>query len=965
MSNFQKKLIISVIVTSLVCMPILSGCGKPKETSDSHYSTSNNDPTPKIGKVLSESLITEENLTHFDSDTGISVSISPLCLDDEDAEFSIREVSIENSDEASWEVYDFSLDANQPFEGIIKIEIPYSSSEVIDGLKPQDCLSGVCYNEEDGKWEELPTSFDTSKKTMTISTTHLTVVGKKSFDPRKISDGVESGTTDIGYKDYKEFDPNAPDFPPFFTMNQGTPDEYITHFDNNYIFDNFMDYFDPVIFRNIEKMTSKEQEDTFYNSTLSFLSGLAGSSEHGTAAAKVAPDLIKGVTSSNWRKLHGSLGHIGAVLSVLQLASDASEGTNNDKAIFTFIKNMVYYQGATAATFVFGEAALPAALVFLAGCYLFEWNISSFEDLIFGEMSSENEFLHKRFMNTYDNFYKRYKTTETPGGKRHFYEWGKKIDQISEEALKQATFQNDYTKCFQNLLIEEIDKYNLEFFELDDNTIENFLTKGDIGAVYGSRVRPHIPDGVSIYAGAKNEIGLTPYYLKGENIPDDLNDNWEKILAAMRQNNSDPEYFPYELKELGSEKNKTFAFYYISELRDQTNIKTGFMKQFLKIKRGDVIEEIINPILEHKRERFETETKIKAIKRFSELKDYYNRRPTFVVSDPNAEDVKSKYAGCVLVPKFPEPKTAKNIEDWFITLDKNGSGEMKMNLVAYFQQLLFDEFNIFDGKDREKIIKGEAKPIGSVSFICDDYNPTIEVLLPSTDSLEGQYEEKIDFAEEVRYNQTKMFAIARSMGDQLTATNTKAEDLIVKLDVDKTNSLNVSFDVSVTLYGPSEDGSFEGYWYLKSNVNSESYKITGTKVDILIPTNMNISEQRIYGDGKNETTDLGTAPTTFKIVGEFEFDNSIKDYVFIGKMLIPESFYFFNEKYGEYHEVELILTKNGTKTSRQRKKLDFEEFNDPKYNLIDTKDDDKLPTGSNPMIPKGGANPFGGQPITP
>ncbi|NLX49144.1 MAG: hypothetical protein GXY82_04580 [Methanospirillum sp.] len=74
-------------------------------------------------------------------------------------------------------VYDITIGDQERFAPGIVIEIPYRSSMVPTGYRPDQAIQEVRWDAQAGEWVEIPTAIDTSRGVVVLETDHLCVAG--------------------------------------------------------------------------------------------------------------------------------------------------------------------------------------------------------------------------------------------------------------------------------------------------------------------------------------------------------------------------------------------------------------------------------------------------------------------------------------------------------------------------------------------------------------------------------------------------------------------------------------------------------------------------------------------------------------------------------------------------------------------------------------------------------------------
>ena len=78
---------------------------------------------------------------------------------------------------ANLTVYEITIGDQERFAPGIVIEIPYRSSMVPTGYRPDQAIQGVRWDAQAGRWLEIPTTVDTSRGVVVLETDHLCVAG--------------------------------------------------------------------------------------------------------------------------------------------------------------------------------------------------------------------------------------------------------------------------------------------------------------------------------------------------------------------------------------------------------------------------------------------------------------------------------------------------------------------------------------------------------------------------------------------------------------------------------------------------------------------------------------------------------------------------------------------------------------------------------------------------------------------
>ncbi|MEA4816892.1 MAG: hypothetical protein VB120_08620 [Lachnospiraceae bacterium] len=155
----KRFLSILLIITMLASeVGMLAGCGKTEESAMKR-------------KLVAEGVLSEENLSL--SADGIGMTISPVTLESE-ANAKIGEVfgapSLDDTGEIELQVYDFSLEGVDSFDGVIELTIPLKINE--------GETAGAAYlNEATGEWEPVSFSYDSASESVIIITDHLSKYG--------------------------------------------------------------------------------------------------------------------------------------------------------------------------------------------------------------------------------------------------------------------------------------------------------------------------------------------------------------------------------------------------------------------------------------------------------------------------------------------------------------------------------------------------------------------------------------------------------------------------------------------------------------------------------------------------------------------------------------------------------------------------------------------------------------------
>jgi hypothetical protein len=141
-------------------------------TTTKPYTTT---PIPTTTSNIVSGKLNEENLKV--SGKGVSIEVSPVCLNEE-AQVTIA--PMENmliNDELSVNAWDFRIDTDEELVGLMDITIPYDKTLLPAGADPAEYVGACYYNQALKVWEPVSYDINPSAGNITITTDHLSVYG--------------------------------------------------------------------------------------------------------------------------------------------------------------------------------------------------------------------------------------------------------------------------------------------------------------------------------------------------------------------------------------------------------------------------------------------------------------------------------------------------------------------------------------------------------------------------------------------------------------------------------------------------------------------------------------------------------------------------------------------------------------------------------------------------------------------
>lgn len=155
----MKNRIIATILILTMVLSFITACGNKTKQVETKQIES---------KIFAEGILNEDNLSL--SKDGVGIEIDLVNLPVEEAKVVIRQVldapPLDDEEDTELLVYDFELEGINSFEGVIDLIIPLNIGE---NGKP----GAAWLNEETQKWEPVSFTYDEIRKSVIISTDHL------------------------------------------------------------------------------------------------------------------------------------------------------------------------------------------------------------------------------------------------------------------------------------------------------------------------------------------------------------------------------------------------------------------------------------------------------------------------------------------------------------------------------------------------------------------------------------------------------------------------------------------------------------------------------------------------------------------------------------------------------------------------------------------------------------------------
>lgn len=155
----MKNRIIATILILTMVLSFITACGNKTKQVETKQIES---------KIFAEGILNEDNLSL--SKDGVGIELDLVNLPVEESKVVIRQVldapPLDDEEDTELLVYDFELEGINSFEGVIDLIIPLNIGE---NGKP----GAAWLNEETQKWEPVSFTYDEIRKSVIISTDHL------------------------------------------------------------------------------------------------------------------------------------------------------------------------------------------------------------------------------------------------------------------------------------------------------------------------------------------------------------------------------------------------------------------------------------------------------------------------------------------------------------------------------------------------------------------------------------------------------------------------------------------------------------------------------------------------------------------------------------------------------------------------------------------------------------------------
>lgn len=709
------------------------------------------DSSPKVGKEIARAQLSEDNLTITAEEENVSMTISDYCIDVETTAIISKIDTKSVSDTMDIAGYNFTLDTEEPVDGVILIEIPYDESQVAEGFTPEECIVGLYYNQEIGQWVNTHYEIDEERQMVIISTTHLTGFGVGSYNAPGVN--TKRGIQTFGSSDIWN---NSSVYGDFFTSPNGDLKETVFGYDMTSIkFKHDMQDNSLKLQQMSNSGLSNSSQVTIDNA-LSFLGTASGYPENMTTLA-----IETGYKGAKREALNKSLGKFGGALVLFQLASDLYYGKSGSATAFSFLKGMVYWKGSAAATFVLGATVGSYIAIALVGLFTVEQIIGPLES--WNDDQFEQQQQHHKLFAAYQLYYDN---KPKKGARRTTKEWYEKILELNNTALSAKNIEDGKTKeqYFEELLKKEIDEYINKFWQLPLDTRAQMVVDNTHGFLYGSWDMVH-------YAGNPNDSEMSLY-----DYIDKVRDGDYPGISLTLSEGYLIRYNTTAFHKISYASNLSQAKSYMGKVDSGTYKEVK--DEIVKHQYNDLVNNKILPLMNRMQKQ-------NYLKSEDELNDsifdmMINLNSTIKLNyvDESAEELeKPLYANHIIVPNSKSITDQETMKKWSTVLDKEGKGTIEFTTLAHLKVGSFTQVSIYKPEDKDKLNK--AEPVRIVDIIIEDSVNEIKIKLE--EDYVGSYKGTIQF-KEYTDNYKKLIGVTLDV-----------PDCDVTVDIDKENKVTVRY----------------------------------------------------------------------------------------------------------------------------------------------------------------------------
>ncbi len=734
---------------------------------------------PTEGDVIAEAELSEENLTITAADQNVSMTISSLCLDGP-AAAQIREMDATSPFEGvELTVYDFLLDTDQELQGAIHIEIPYDPNSIAPGYTPQQCLVGIYYDAETKSWQQAHYTIDEEKQVVSIATYHLTPFGfANNIEPFTQS---FSGTVDLNKKQVFTSSglwTDAPNFGVYYTQPEGDLMEMALTYNFEVAKQIYGLIDNEAVIKRIADNGTGDLTQLNIETALSWLGKMEGVPEYGSKTVLLISDAYKGT----WlESMNSKLSHVGAALSLFQLASDMYYGKSGSETAFNFLKGMIYYKGAAAVEAVFGATAGYFASWAIVGLFVYE--------LVFGPVEVSryiDQLEHKKLCGAYSTYYKS--KPENGGAYRSSSDWFEIINALNEEAMTannipEGMERSDY---FMQLVNQELDRYVNTFWELPASERANMVVANKDGFLYGKWGLVHFDESEVIYLVQQNKLSpdgdfnvLLWDYISNVEAIDGISISAADAYLVKQDARFD--------QKIGPDSNYSSALSYM-QFFDNTDDSMYSVYRDIKNElsakmRNDILTKQIMPMMREKQEEIFLRREDELKKSIETLRDELNQVIELQYVDESAKKMETPvYAGYIVVPYSEELKNNLKLMDWAAVLDNEGKASIQFTMLAHQRAGAFSQVALYKPEDKDKIYEVQPELIVDIEI-----SGNTNVVPIKDDDFSGDYKGTLPIMDKYR----------EYMNQYVGASAVTGNDPDIFINIKEDHSVTVSYKMDI------------------------------------------------------------------------------------------------------------------------------------------------------------------------
>lgn len=192
---------------------------------------------------------------------------------------------------------------------------------------------------------------------------------------------------------------------------------------------------------------------------------------------------------------------------------------------------------------------------------------------------------------------------------------------------------------------------------------------------------------------------------------------------------------------IGPGSNESAATKYVSFFDTEGGIYANIKNEMTSAMYNKIITKCIQPLMEYKKEANYINRENELKKSLETVQNELNTVLTLNYIGTTEDEPTPLYPEHIVVPVSDVLKNKGKLNDWAVTLDKEGNGSLDFTMLAHLQSGAFNQVAIYTPADKDKL--DTATPVAVINFTIQDIKTDVlinEIKYPTLEELRGVWD---------------------------------------------------------------------------------------------------------------------------------------------------------------------------------------------------------------------------------